>query len=998
MADGTITFSTALDNGQLEKDLKDAEKKVSELERKVERGESEKNAIADRMKEAQAEVDKTEQRIAALLQRLKELDAMAETDPVGASGRAEAVTEEFVEQAKTYDRQLASVDKLKGKWDEADAKVGRYGAELEAARRRQADLGAEYARSYSSGAAAFGTSMTAMNKRFDAFTAKITKRLKKLFVFSLIFKALGSLKSYIGDALAENERFSASFANLKATLSGFAQPVMGFLVPTITAAVNVFSAMLDALARLVDSVFGTAIQQSIAAARAAAQAAGAVDDQAKATRKLAKATKEASRQLMAFDEINMITAQDSGDVADDLGDLAGGDVAQPNWSAFDVGKIDAKLSEIMLILGAALLAVGAVLAFSGINIPLGLTLMAIGALMVYTAYQENWQQLPAELRRAITTALVFTGVALVVIGAVLAFSNPATAPIGIGLMAAGAVMLWTAVALNWEQMPAEMRMVVSVLMAILSAALLVIGAIIAFSNPAAAPLGIALMVLGAASLAAVAAINWNDLPAEVRKTVTELMVFLGGSMLVIGAILALGVPSAQALGVGLMIAGAVTLASAAALNWNQMPDRVRHSVSVIAAVLGAAFLVVGAVLAFSNPASAPLGIAIMAVGAVSMAAAVGLNWDWLQQNFNRILPALEAAVAVMFLALGAVLAFSNPASAPLGIALLAVGAAGLVAAAALNWDKLPKQVKDAIAVITIAVGAATLVLGAVLAFSGANIPLGIALLAAGAATLIASIALNWNYLPQQVRDTVSAILGIVGAALIVIGIILCVTGVGIPLGVALILAGAANLVTAVALNFDWIVDTIASVWSAVVSWWNANVAHIFTWSFWKGVFVSMVNGLIYCINSALNDFGWFLNNLTSGISWVLSCFGVNWYGRITMPQIPYLAQGAVIPPNRRFMAVLGDQTSGNNIEAPEGLIRQIVREESGAQLAETMQSAMVAALVQAAPMLSGGSAGQGGGDVTMVLQVGYEELARAVSRGNASLARRGELEPGLSFA
>lgn len=43
----------------------------------------------------------------------------------------------------------------------------------------------------------------------------------------------------------------------------------------------------------------------------------------------------------------------------------------------------------------------------------------------------------------------------------------------------------------------------------------------------------------------------------------------------------------------------------------------------------------------------------------------------------------------------------------------------------------------------------------------------------------------------------------------------------------------------------------------------------------------------------------------------------------------YLSQGAVIPPNKEFMAVLGDQKSGNNIEAPESLIRRIVREESG---------------------------------------------------------------------
>lgn len=48
-----------------------------------------------------------------------------------------------------------------------------------------------------------------------------------------------------------------------------------------------------------------------------------------------------------------------------------------------------------------------------------------------------------------------------------------------------------------------------------------------------------------------------------------------------------------------------------------------------------------------------------------------------------------------------------------------------------------------------------------------------------------------------------------------------------------------------------------------------------------------------------------------------------------VPSVPYLASGAVIPPRSEFLAVLGDQKSGNNIEAPESLLRKIVREESG---------------------------------------------------------------------
>jgi hypothetical protein len=59
-------------------------------------------------------------------------------------------------------------------------------------------------------------------------------------------------------------------------------------------------------------------------------------------------------------------------------------------------------------------------------------------------------------------------------------------------------------------------------------------------------------------------------------------------------------------------------------------------------------------------------------------------------------------------------------------------------------------------------------------------------------------------------------------------------------------------------------------------------------------------------------------------------------------EIPRLAAGAVIPPNRKFMAVLGDQTRGTNIEAPESLIRKIVREESGNMNTELLQAILEA--------------------------------------------------------
>ena len=63
---------------------------------------------------------------------------------------------------------------------------------------------------------------------------------------------------------------------------------------------------------------------------------------------------------------------------------------------------------------------------------------------------------------------------------------------------------------------------------------------------------------------------------------------------------------------------------------------------------------------------------------------------------------------------------------------------------------------------------------------------------------------------------------------------------------------------------------------------------------------------------------------------------------LSTTSVPAFATGAVIPPNRHFMAVLGDQTSGNNIEAPESLLRKIVREETGGGNTELLQAILEA--------------------------------------------------------
>lgn len=102
------------------------------------------------------------------------------------------------------------------------------------------------------------------------------------------------------------------------------------------------------------------------------------------------------------------------------------------------------------------------------------------------------------------------------------------------------------------------------------------------------------------------------------------------------------------------------------------------------------------------------------------------------------------------------------------------------------------------------------------------------------------------------------------------------------------------------------------------------------WSGLKDVFKGIINGLIDLFEGFVNFVIDALNAIVDGANSLGASVGVDWtIPRIPRLEIPKLATGAVIPPNAPFMAMLGDQRNGRNLEAPEGLIRQIMREELG---------------------------------------------------------------------
>ena len=506
-------------------------------------------------------------------------------------------------------------------------------------------------------------------------------------------------------------------------------PALNAILPYAIAVVQVIREIANALANLAGFKLTEVDYSGVnSAAVGAGSLADNLDDAAGAAKKLKQYT-------AGFDELNVFAPNTGSGSGAGAGGAGGFDFDLPTYDFLGdavqtrIGEIkkmiEDTLAEITTIVSGFMLAVGAILVVTGVNIPLG-----------------------------------------------------------VGLMAAGAVGLAATVGLNWTAMSSELASTLALITGVVGGFLLALGAIMAFSG-ANLPLGIALMALGGASLVTAAVINWHNSDRHLTDALTTLTGVLAGASLAVGAMLAFtGV--ATGLGIALMAIGAVTLVSAAVLNWNSIPDALASPLSRVGLLVSGATLALGAILAFSG--CMPLGIALMAIGATSLVSVMALNWNGLSDEIQNVIAIITTVVSVAFLAIGAALAFSG-ANIPLGLALLAAGAVTMGTAIMPNWNDLSDNVQQKISMITTVVGGALLAVGAILALSGVALPLGLGLMAAGALSLGAVATLNWDFVVNSIKKVVSVITGILSGALIVLGVLLCLSGAGVGLGLAVLAAG-----------------------------------------------------------------------------------------------------------------------------------------------------------------------------------------------------------------
>lgn len=192
-----------------------------------------------------------------------------------------------------------------------------------------------------------------------------------------------------------------------------------------------------------------------------------------------------------------------------------------------------------------------------------------------------------------------------------------------------------------------------------------------------------------------------------------------------------------------------------------------------------------------------------------------------------------------------------------------------------------------------------------------------------------------------------------------------------------------DLLSGVMTVLDGLVQFIAGVFS--LDWKMAweGIVKVFqgVWDTIVGIFKYAVNIIIFGINTLISAIYSAIAGVINGVGDIVASFGQlvgqDWGFSIPTnpPQIPYLAKGAVLPPNKPFMAVVGDQTHGTNVEAPLATIQEAVAIVMEDVIASNIagHEATVAVLREILEAVLG-------------IHIGDDVIGQAVARYNAKMA------------
>lgn len=678
MEDGSVVISILGDRKHIAKELEATRRGIEKTEKKLAEKVSEKSGIEAKLEDAMNAAKSTSDKIKALKREYNELsrvmanDSTSAADYGRAASRQAAITRELELQRPILKAQDADADRLHAKYTAVAEEIDHMTANLAASKEKAQSLAAQEEQ------AKVGDAVRKQLDRAATSAERFQKRMlqigKSVLVYNLLSSALRSAVSYFGELLNTNQEYRAELAKLKGTLITAFQPLAAQIIPWAVSLLRILTAIAQVVGNFVSLLFGGTLLGS-------AKSAEAMNKQAAAISGVGAAAKKAEKQLASFDQINKLNS--SGD----SGGGGGGGGVGADFSGLDGLKSEEyqrELNRLTAILSGALLALGAILFFTGTNIPLGLGLMAAGAVGLANLATGRWGEVTEDLKRTLTKIFLILSSAFLVIGAILAFSGsgPLNIARGIAMMAIGASALVGAAYVNWDSIPGQLKEIAIAICTVGGYICTAVGIMLLFAGH---PIkGIGLILAGISLLGGAAAISWAAMPDKLQEVASEICVIGGIIFTAVGV--AMLFTGHIGLGIGNILAGTAFLAGAAALNWGTLEPLIAQYAGDILAIGGTLLLAIGCVLLFSG-AGISLGLGLILAGCATKKLAGELPWNdqTAKSDLEKTLDTICTASGSLLVAVGMVLLFSGAGTA-LGLGMLAAGAALLYAGYSKEYD------------------------------------------------------------------------------------------------------------------------------------------------------------------------------------------------------------------------------------------------------------------------------------------------------------------------
>jgi phage-related protein len=401
-ADGSIIFSTEIDNKKAQAELDKLEKKIASLEIKASQAGAKKIPLEEQADALGVALDDAKQKLEAL--------KASGASPGAIGAQSETVTS------------------LQYQWDQVNNKIDRYNREIEKAngdidvsKSRAGELAAQLA-SAGRSTEKMSAGVKKAEKSAKTFASRMKSVVRSALVFTVITQALSKFRNWVGDVIKVSPEATAAIARLKGALLTLVQPLVNIIIPALTKFVNILAAIINKIA----SVFAVLTGKTVESSRAAAEA---LNKQTSALNGTGAAAKEAKKQLLGFDEINQLTEDTSG------GGGGSGTIA-PDFSGFD--DTEDELNTILGLVGA--IATGllawkiASLFTDSLSMIGGIALAAAGAFALVYFWLDAWNN-GIDMQNFLG---MLAGVAALAGGLAIAFGSTAA---GIALVIGGLAML-----------------------------------------------------------------------------------------------------------------------------------------------------------------------------------------------------------------------------------------------------------------------------------------------------------------------------------------------------------------------------------------------------------------------------------------------------------------------------------------------------------------------------------------------------------------------------